>query len=66
MLQSLARTMYRRRRFVVVAWIVVLVGAFAIANALGGAFHTQFKLPGSESQAAFDLLQRSGFRDRDG
>jgi RND superfamily putative drug exporter len=57
--------MYRRRRWVLVGWIVLLVGAFTMSNAIGGAFHTEFKLPGTESQAAFDLLQRSGnFRDR--
>ncbi|TMK62580.1 MAG: MMPL family transporter, partial [Actinobacteria bacterium] len=66
MLQRLARTMYRRRRRVVIVWIAVLIGTFAIANAAGGAFHTNFKLPGSESQAAFDLLKRSGFRERTG
>jgi RND superfamily putative drug exporter len=58
--------MYRRRRRVVVAWIVLLVGAFAVGNALGGVFRTEFKLPGSESQAAFDLLKRSGFTTRTG
>jgi RND superfamily putative drug exporter len=64
MLERLARTMYRHRRRVVVAWVVVLVGGYMLANALGGAFRTEFKLPGTESQAAFDLLQKSSFRDR--
>ncbi|HZP30862.1 MAG TPA: MMPL family transporter [Acidimicrobiia bacterium] len=58
--------MYRRRRRVVAAWVVFLVAAFAIGNAAGGVFRTQFKLPGSESQAAFDLLKRSGFGTRTG
>jgi putative drug exporter of the RND superfamily len=64
MLGRLARTMYRRRRRVLVAWIVLLVGTFMLSSAIGGAFHTEFKLPGTESQAAFDLLQQSTFRDR--
>ena len=63
MLERLARTMYRRRRRVLVAWIVLLIGTFMLSGAIGGAFHTEFKLPGTESQAAFDLLQRSSFRD---
>src|SRR5262245_43631020 len=63
MLERLARTMYRRRRTVVVAWIVLLIGSFMLSSAIGGAFHTEFKLPGTESQAAFDLLQQSSFRD---
>jgi len=56
--------MYRRRRWVLVGWIVLLVATFTLSNAIGGAFHTEFKLPGTESQAAFDLLARSSFRDR--
>ena len=64
MLERLARTMYRRRRRVLVAWIVALIGTFALSGAIGGAFHTEFKLPGTESQAAFDLLEQSSFRDR--
>jgi putative drug exporter of the RND superfamily len=64
MLERLARTMYGRRRRVLVVWIVLLIGTFVISNALGGAFHTEFKLPGTESQAAFDLLEGSSFRNR--
>jgi putative drug exporter of the RND superfamily len=66
MLQSVARASYRNRRFVVVAWIVLLAGTLIVANAIGGAFHTTFRLSGSESQDAVDLLQRSGFDSRTG
>jgi RND superfamily putative drug exporter len=58
--------MYRRRRRVLLGWVVLLVGVFALANAAGGAFRTDFNLPGSQSQAALDLLERSGFGDRGG
>jgi putative drug exporter of the RND superfamily len=64
MLQRLARTMYRRRRYVLGTWIVLLVATFALSSALAGAFKTEFKLPGTESQAAFDLLEKSSFRNR--
>ncbi len=64
MLERLARTMYRRRRRVLAAWIVLLIGTFVLSGAIGGAFRTEFKLPGTESQAAFNLLERSSFRDR--
>src|SRR5689334_22664939 len=64
MLQRLARLMYRRRRWVLGGWIVLLIATFALSNALNGAFKTEFKLPGTESQAAFDLLQKSSFRNR--
>jgi RND superfamily putative drug exporter len=64
MLQRLARTMYRRRRWVLGAWIVLLIATFFVSSAVGGAFKTEFKLPGTESQAAFDLLEKSSFRNR--
>ena len=43
---------------------MALIGTFMLSGVIGGAFHTEFKLPGTESQAAFDLLQQSSFRDR--
>ena len=43
---------------------MALIGIFALSGVIGGAFHTEFKLPGTESQAAFDLLQQSSQRDR--
>src|SRR2546430_14079032 len=64
MLQRLARTMYRRRRFVLAGWIVLLIATFALSSTLNGAFKTEFKLPGTESQEAFDLLEKSSVRDR--
>ena len=64
MLQRLARTTYRRRRWVLAGWIVLLIATFAVSSGLGGAFKTEFKLPGTESQAAFDLLEKSSFRNR--
>src|ERR1700704_946736 len=64
MLQRLARTMYRRRRSVLAVWILLLIATFSLSSAIGGAFKTEFKLPGTESQAAFDLLEKSSFRNR--
>jgi putative drug exporter of the RND superfamily len=66
MLQTLARVMYRRRRRVLVGWFLLLFLVVALASGVGGAFRTDFDLPGSESQAAIDLLERSGFGDRGG
>src|SRR5690348_15407984 len=64
MLQRLARLMYRRRRWVLGGWILLLVATFALSNALSGAFKTEFRLPGTESQQAFDLLAKSSFRNK--
>ncbi|HEU5308451.1 MAG TPA: MMPL family transporter [Acidimicrobiia bacterium] len=64
MLQRLARLMYRRRRWVLGGWIVLLVATFALSSGLDGAFKTEFRLPGTESQQAYDLLAKSSFRNR--
>ena len=66
MLRRLAHTCYRRRRIVLVTWLVLLIGLSALAKSAGGAFNDDFRLPGSESQAAFDLLKAKGFGDRSG
>ena len=65
MLVQLADWCYRRRRLVVVAWVVALVGSFALAAGFGGEFKQNYLQPGSESKAASDALdeefpQRSG------
>jgi putative drug exporter of the RND superfamily len=52
MLVQLADSCYRRRRLVVVAWIVALVGSFALAGAFGGEYRQNYIRPGSESKAA--------------
>src|SRR4051794_41817520 len=64
MLQRLARFSYRRRRWVLGGWIVLLIATFALSSSLNGAFKTEFRLPGTESQQAFDLLEKSSFRNR--
>src|SRR5580704_2706749 len=55
MLQRLARACFRRRRYVLVAWILVLVSV--LSRTAGGKDATNFSLPGTESQRAFDLLK---------
>jgi RND superfamily putative drug exporter len=67
MFKRLARTCYRRRRLVLAGWIVLLVGLFALSGVAGGAYRTEFgSLPGTESQEAFDILERTGFAERAG
>ena len=57
MLENLARWSYRRRRSMVVIWIVALVGFIALGSAFGGDYKEDFSLPGAESQEALDLLR---------
>ena len=65
-MKRLAEFSYRRRRLVVVSWIGLLVGLFVLSGALSGEYRTEFELPGSESQAAFDLLEERGVAERTG
>jgi RND superfamily putative drug exporter len=57
MLERLARWSYKHRWRMLVIWIIALVGAIFLANVAGGDYASDFRLPGAESQAAFDLLQ---------
>ncbi|WP_407564243.1 MMPL family transporter [Streptomyces sp. 184] len=50
----------RRRRVAILLWIVVLLGVTAASQAAGGNWRNDFSLPGTDSQAATDLLERHG------
>jgi putative drug exporter of the RND superfamily len=45
------------RKTVIVGWIVALIGVGMISGAVGSDFTEEFKLPESDSQEAFDLLE---------
>src|SRR5262245_20313515 len=47
----------RRRRRVLLAWVVGVIALVAIGRSAGGEFHDTFKVPGVESQQATDLLK---------
>jgi RND superfamily putative drug exporter len=47
----------RRRRWVLGAWLALLIGASVLAGALGGTTSDAFTIPGTESQRAMDLLE---------
>ena len=53
----LSRWCYRHRVIVVIAWLVVLVAAYATESAVGSAFSNSFNLPNTESSRALDLLR---------
>ena len=59
MLPRMAAWCYRRRRLVVVAWIVALVGVNVLAQTVGGDLLKTFSLPGTESQRTFDVLKQN-------
>ena len=65
-MRAIAQFCYRRRRLVVLAWVAFFIGVTGISAAFAGEFKTEFELPGSESQAAFDLLKERGIEERTG
>jgi len=58
-LYRLGRASARNRRWVVLAWILVIVGLFAGGKIAGGEMKDEFSLPGVEAQQATDLLKTS-------
>src|SRR5439155_26930143 len=65
MLQRLAAWSYRRRRRVLVLWIVALIAVSAIGSSVGSTFSQGFSISGTASQRATDLLE-SRFPSRAG
>ena len=57
MLERLARWSYRRRWPMLGLWVAALVAFNALASTAGGDYATDFSLPGTESQEAYDLLR---------
>ena len=45
------------RKTVIIGWIVALIGVGMISGSVGSDFSEEFKLPSSDSQEAFDLLE---------
>jgi RND superfamily putative drug exporter len=56
-LARLARFSYARRRLVVLGWIAFLIVAIVGGGALKGEWSTSGRLPGTDSQQAYDLLK---------
>src|SRR5882757_9070489 len=55
-LRALARFCYRRRRLIVVFWLVALVGVNVLSASMGTNFTTNFSAPNTESTRATNLL----------
>src|SRR3712207_8220187 len=48
---------FRRRRRVLLGWVVALVAVLGLAGPLGGTFTADYTARGSDSRAAQDLLE---------
>ena len=55
-LARLARWSAAHRRLVVVAWVLLAVGGLALDRAMEPDFRNDLSVPGTDSEAAFDLL----------
>ncbi|HEY2650512.1 MAG TPA: MMPL family transporter [Solirubrobacteraceae bacterium] len=64
-MMSLVRWCIAHRRLVVVAWVAVALITTVVAGSAGRRWATNFSLPGTDSQRAFDLLNRE-FRAQSG
>jgi RND superfamily putative drug exporter len=58
-MRTLARWCFRHRWIVLIAWVVALVGLSAIHGAAGSDYKDEFKLSGTDSFDALNLLQKS-------
>ncbi len=57
-LYRLGRWCFRHRVFVLVAWLVLLVGLGILATSVKQPLNNSFTIPGTESQQALDLLDQ--------
>ena len=64
MLRSLASRCYHRRWLVLGVWVVALLGVSFAARSAGDGFSQEFRIDGTDSQAAFDLLEEAGSDQR--
>ncbi|WP_407560271.1 MMPL family transporter [Streptomyces sp. 184] len=51
---------HRRKWLALVLWVAVLIGVWGIATAAGDAYKNDTSLPGTEAQAAADVLKEHG------
>ncbi|MES1193519.1 MAG: MMPL family transporter, partial [Solirubrobacterales bacterium] len=58
-MRTLARWCFQHRWIVLVGWIVALIGLSAIHGAAGSGYKDEFKLSGTDSFDALNLLQKS-------
>jgi putative drug exporter of the RND superfamily len=58
-MRALARWCTSHRKYVLLIWIVLILGASMLARVVGSSYSNNFALPGSGAQRAADLLQQS-------
>ena len=56
---SMARWCFAHRKVVVAGWLLALVVVLGLSQAMGSHFNSNFNLPGTDSQAAANLLSKN-------
>ena len=56
---KLARWSTTHRKYVVIGWVILLLGTGFISHAVGASYSNNFTLPNSDAQRASDLLEKS-------
>lgn len=57
-MSRLANWTYKHRKFVVVIWLLLLVGISGVSQKVGSAYSDSFTLPKTESKTALDLIAK--------
>ena len=57
---ALAHWCVRRRNFILVGWVALLIGLAAAIGAVGSNFSDANRLPASDSSTAYELLGKAG------
>ncbi|GAA2807546.1 MMPL family transporter [Kribbella solani] len=57
-LERLGRAAARRHWYVIAGWLVIVVGLFVLRSAFGGTFVNNYTVPGSESSAGVNILNK--------
>jgi RND superfamily putative drug exporter len=58
-MSRLGRWCFRRRKWVVAGWLVVLVAIIGLSVSAGSRYNSSLSLPGTDSQAAVNLLTKN-------
>jgi RND superfamily putative drug exporter len=58
LLYRLGHWSFRKRKLMLGVWFAILLGVGVLAGTIGGATADTFSIPGTESQKAFDLLEK--------
>jgi RND superfamily putative drug exporter len=61
-MRSIAKWCFTHRRLTLAAWIAALLALTAIHSSVGSSYNDNFQLPGTQSFAAIQLLERSAPR----